>query len=113
MHVHNRYDGPKIFISENGFATVKDGKPGSGLEDDGRLAYLGANLQFLQKSIADGANVSGYFVWSLIDNFEWDAGMKYRFGLVDVDFATQKRTPKQSYYWYSALVRGQTDLQKA
>ncbi|HYP64313.1 MAG TPA: family 1 glycosylhydrolase, partial [Acidocella sp.] len=102
-----------IFISENGFATVKDGKPGSGLEDDGRLAYLAANLQFLQKSIESGANVSGYFIWSLIDNFEWDAGMKYRFGLVDVDFKTLKRTPKQSYYWYSALVKGQAGLQTA
>lgn len=105
MHVHERYNGPEIFISENGFATVDDGKPGSGLEDDGRLAYLAANLQFLQQSVADGANVSGYFVWSLIDNFEWDAGTKYRFGLVDVDFATLKRTPKQSYYWYAALVQ--------
>jgi len=113
MHVHNTYDGPEIFISENGFATVDDGKPGSGLEDDGRLAYLGANLQFLQKAKEAGANVSGYFVWSLIDNFEWDSGMKYRFGLVNVDFTTQKRTPKQSYYWYGSLVREQTDLQKA
>lgn len=107
MHVHQRYNGPEIFISENGFATVNDGQPGSGLEDDGRLAYLGANLQFLQKSIASGANVSGYFVWSLLDNFEWDSGMKYRFGLVDVDFATLERTPKQSYYWYGALVQAQ------
>jgi beta-glucosidase len=113
MRIHHNYNQPEIFISENGFATVKDGKPGSGLEDDGRLAYLAANLQFLQKSIESGANVSGYFIWSLIDNFEWDAGMKYRFGLVDVDFKTLKRTPKQSYYWYSALVKGQAGLQTA
>ena len=111
MHVHDRYGRPEIFISENGFATVKDGKPGSGLEDDGRLEYLAANLAFLQRSREAGANVSGYFVWSLLDNFEWDAGMKYRFGLVDVDFATLKRTPKQSYYWYSALVRSQAKMQ--
>lgn len=113
MHVHDNYNQPEIFISENGFATVKDGKPGSGLEDDGRLAYLAANLQFLQKSIASGANVSGYFVWSLIDNFEWDSGMKYRFGLVEVDFKTLRRTPKQSYYWYSALVQKHGTLQTA
>ena len=105
LHVHERYDGPEMFISENGFATVQDGKPGSGLEDDGRLAYLAANLRFLQQAIAGGANVSGYFVWSLIDNFEWNAGMKYRFGLVDVDFHSLQRTPKQSYYWYAALVQ--------
>ncbi len=111
MHVHRRYDGPEIFISENGFATVQDGKPGSGLEDDGRLAYLGANLQFLQKAVAAGANVSGYFVWSLLDNFEWDAGTKFRFGLVAVDFTTFRRTPKQSYDWYGALVRGHAAAQ--
>jgi beta-glucosidase len=113
MHVHDRYDQPEIFISENGFATVKDGSAGSGLEDDGRLAYLGANLRFLQKSIAAGANVSGYFVWSLLDNFEWDSGMKYHYGVVDVDFTTLKRTPRQSYYWYGALVKGHIAVQAA
>lgn len=111
MRIHNDYGQPEMFISENGFATVKDGKPGSGLEDDGRLAYLAANLRFLQKSIDDGANVTGYFIWSIMDNFEWDAGMKYRFGVVDVDFKTLKRTPKQSYYWYSALVKAHSGVQ--
>ena len=108
MRITERYNRPEIFISENGFATVKDGKPGSGLEDDSRLAYLAANLTFLQKAIDDGANVTGYFVWSLIDNFEWDSGTKFRFGMVDVNFATLQRTPKQSYYWYADLVRAHT-----
>jgi beta-glucosidase len=53
----------------------------------------------------DGANVAGYFVWALLDNFEWNSGMKWHFGLVAVDFETLKRTPKQSYTWYAQLVR--------
>lgn len=110
MRIGRDYGNPEIFISENGYATVQDGKPGSGLEDDGRLTYIADHLHFLQAAIADGANVTGYFVWTLLDAFEWNDGMKWHFGLVAVDFETLERTPRQSYYWYGQLVRGHAAL---
>ena len=104
MRITKTYNRPEIFISENGFATVPDGKPFNGLRDSGRIAYLEDHLVFLKKAIDQGAFVSGYFVWTLLDDFDWAGGEKWHFGLVDVDFKTLKRTPKDSYYWYAKLI---------
>jgi beta-glucosidase len=60
----------------------------------------------MQDAIRAGADVRGYFVWSLLDNFEWGSGYANRFGLVYVDYQTQQRTPKTSYGWYRDLIRG-------
>ena len=62
-------------------------------------------IDAVDKGIAAGADVRGYFVWSVLDNFEWGSGYGPRFGLVHVDFATQARTPKSSYRWYRDLIR--------
>ncbi len=105
MRITNTYNRQEIFISENGFATVQDGRPVNGLRDASRIAYLQQHLSFLKKAIDQGANVSGYFVWTLLDDFEWDGGLKWRFGLVDVDYETQKRTPKDSYHWYAQVIK--------
>lgn len=103
LDVHQRFCLP-IFVLENG--TAADDKPDSAgrVQDDRRIAYLQAYTDAMQEAIAAGADVRGYFVWSLLDNFEWASGYSQRFGLVYVDFPTQRRTPKASARWYSDLI---------
>jgi beta-glucosidase len=70
------------------------------------VAYLRSHLGAVRAAIDRGADVRGYFVWSLLDNFEWSAGYSKRFGLVYVDYPTSKRTPKDSYHMYRAVIAG-------
>lgn len=90
----------KIFITENG-AAFPDEVTGDKVNDDKRTEYLQANLQQILKAKQEGCKVSGYFVWTLTDNFEWAEGYHPRFGLIYVDFNTQKRIIKSSGYWYA------------
>jgi beta-glucosidase len=94
-----------IFVTENGAAY--DDRPGPALEVDDarRTRYLERHVREVWAARAAGVDVRGYFVWSLLDNFEWHEGYAKRFGLVYVDFATQRRVPKRSYRWYRRLVR--------
>jgi beta-glucosidase len=78
------------------------------VHDDDRIAYLREHLAAARRAIAAGAKLRGYFVWSLIDNFEWAEGYSRRFGVVHVDFKTLKRTPKASYQWLAEFIRNQT-----
>ncbi len=91
----NRYGAtlPPVYITESGCSYP-------GVHDPERIAYHQAHLAALQQAMDDGADVRGYFVWSITDNFEWAAGYDQRFGLVDIDYETQQRTPKDSYYWF-------------
>ncbi|MER7718607.1 GH1 family beta-glucosidase [Streptomyces flaveolus] len=91
---------PPVVITENGCSYA-------GLDDQDRIAYLDAHVRALHRAVEAGVDVRGYFVWSLLDNFEWAEGYARRFGLVHVDFATQTRTPKASYRWYRDLLRAQ------
>ena len=94
-----------IFITENG-CSAADTLTGSGeVLDSGRVMYLRNYLAALNRAIAEGAPVKGYFLWSLLDNFEWADGYSKRFGIVYVDFTTQKRTPKLSAQFYSSVIR--------
>ena len=103
LEIHGRFGLP-IYALENGTAN-DDAPDGAGrIEDNGRIAYLQAYTSAMQEAISAGADVRGYFVWSLLDNFEWASGYSQRFGLVYVDFATQKRTPKASARWYAGLI---------
>ena len=68
--------------------------------DPEREAYLAGHLDAVARAIADGVPIRGYYVWSLLDNFEWSHGYGKRFGIVYVDYATLERVPKSSYYWY-------------
>jgi beta-glucosidase len=100
-----RYKVP-LYITENGMANVDwvnlDGK----VHDPQRTDYLRRYLREVRRAISDGVDIRGYFVWSLLDNFEWGEGFSKRFGLVHVDFATQQRTVKDSAHWYRELIRG-------
>jgi beta-glucosidase len=100
---HERYGLP-IVITENGIPQtdlVVDGK----VEDTGRIAFVSAYLRGLKRAILEGVPVHGYFYWSLMDNFEWASGYKQRFGMIHVDYATQRRTLKQSALWYREVIR--------
>ncbi|MFJ3805350.1 GH1 family beta-glucosidase [Streptomyces sp. NPDC090073] len=91
---------PPIVVTENGCSY-------EGVDDQDRIAYLDAHLRALHAASKAGVDVRGYFVWSLMDNFEWAEGYARRFGLVHVDFTTQRRTPKASYHWFRDLLRNQ------
>ncbi len=89
--------GLPLFVTENGMANADvlvDGK----VADPARSAYLEAHLEQVLQAIAEGVPVAGYFIWSLLDNYEWSLGYEKRFGLVHVDFETLRRTPKASYH---------------
>jgi beta-glucosidase len=91
---------PPIVITENGCSY-------EGLDDQDRIAYLDGHLRALHTALTAGVDVRGYFVWSLMDNFEWAEGYARRFGLVHVDYTTLERTPKASYRWFRDMLRNQ------
>jgi beta-glucosidase len=96
---------PPVYVTENGCA-YDDGPDESGrVADPRRIEYLDAHLEAVRAAIHEGVDVRGYFVWSIVDNFEWSVGYSQRFGLVHIDYATLKRTPKDSYYWYRDLIK--------
>ncbi|MDP3984111.1 MAG: GH1 family beta-glucosidase [Acidimicrobiia bacterium] len=105
IRIKNEYSPPAIVITENG-ASYSDGLTGEGrVHDERRIDYLKAHIAAVEDAIEAGVPVSGYFVWSLLDNLEWISGFSQRFGLVYVDHRTAKRTPKDSYDWYRDFVR--------
>jgi beta-glucosidase len=91
---------PPIQITENGASF-------DGVDDQERITFLAEHLRALRLAMHEGADVRGYFVWSLLDNFEWSKGYQPRFGLVDIDYETLRRTPKASFTWYRDLIRGE------
>ncbi|XP_078167091.1 beta-glucosidase 18-like [Carex rostrata] len=114
-YIKERYNNMPMFLTENGYAqgvsnytTVKDF-----VNDLDRVDYLNKYLGMLLKTIRNGADVRGYFIWSIMDNFEWLYGYTLRFGLYHVDFTTQARTPKLSAMWYKEFLQGSDSLLKA
>jgi beta-glucosidase len=93
-----------IHITENGMANA-DVLRGGKVHDPARVAYFDQHIAALKTAIDQGAPVEGYFAWSLLDNYEWSLGYEKRFGLVHVDFETQARTPKDSYYKLQSALR--------
>ncbi len=102
--LQKKYD-PEIFITENGMANKDwislDGK----CHDPQRIDYLNRYLKGLKRAASEGVNISGYFLWSFMDNFEWEDGYKQRFGITHVDFETQKRVLKDSALWYRDCIK--------
>jgi beta-glucosidase len=103
VRLHQDYRMP-MMVTENG-AAFDDVLAGGRVRDPERTAYLQQHLAAVHRAIADGADVRGYFLWSLLDNFEWAYGYAKRFGITYVDFATQNRTLKDSARFYSDVVR--------
>ncbi len=94
-----------LMVTENGAAFDDYISPEGTVNDPRRIAYLHGHLAAVHRAIADGADVRGYFLWSLMDNFEWAYGYSKRFGAVYVDFGTQRRIPKSSAHWYASVAR--------
>lgn len=95
-----------IFITENGTYNCNEDIQSDGkIHDDQRIAYHKEFLYWIRKAMDEGIDVKGYYAWSLLDNWEWTAGYKNRFGLVHVDFKTQKRIWKDSAYWYQNMIK--------
>ncbi|TCN38393.1 beta-glucosidase [Kribbella orskensis] len=105
VELKTAYDLPPIYITENGAAyddvQAEDGR----VDDPLRVDYLHGHLAALRTAIAAGVDVRGYFVWTLLDNFEWAEGYAKRFGIVHVEFASQARTPKTSAGWLGRVAR--------
>ena len=96
--------GLPLYITENGCG-AEDYLGTDGVVNDlERIKYLHQHLHAAARAVNDGANLAGYFVWSLLDNFEWAYGYSKRFGAVHVDFATQRRTVKASGRWYAEVI---------
>jgi beta-glucosidase len=93
-----------VYVTENGVGSSDEPDRDGKVRDPRRVRYFEAYVAAMQEAIGMGADVRGYFVWSPLDNFEWDSGYANRFGLVYVDYATQQRVPKTSYGWYRDLI---------
>lgn len=93
-----------VYVTENGCGGYDKPDMAGTIVDGGRIAFLTDYISAMNEAVAAGADVRGYFVWSLLDNFEWDEGYKVRFGLVYIDYATQQRIPKASFDWYRTLI---------
>lgn len=107
--LRERYDVdlPPVYITENGCSAEDSVAPDGSIDDQPRIRYLDGHIRAVHDAITAGVDVRGYFAWTLTDNFEWSEGFHQRFGLVHVDFASQRRTPKASFGWYRELIAAQ------
>jgi beta-glucosidase len=108
VRVGKEYGPERIYIAESGSAWPDEVGPDGGVSDPARAEYLERHLQACARAAERGVPVAGYFAWSLLDNLEWAYGFDKRFGLVHVDYATQKRTVKASGRWYAQTIRAHT-----
>lgn len=103
--VSRDHPGLPLMVTENGAAFDDYVSPEGRVADPERIDYLRGHLDAVRRAVADGADVRGYFLWSLMDNFEWGYGYSKRFGAVYVDYASQRRIPKASAHWYADVIR--------
>ncbi|XP_022716071.1 beta-glucosidase 46-like isoform X1 [Durio zibethinus] len=113
-YIKERYNNIPMFITENGFGDndKRDGLIEESLNDVNRVEYVSVYLDALAAALRKGADVRGYFLWSLLDNFEWTSGFTIRFGLHHVDYTTLKRTPRGSAIWYKQFISNHTTTHK-
>jgi beta-glucosidase len=106
VRLDDEYVLPPLYVTENGAAFADDRRNGT-VEDPRRISYVDRHLSAIARAIDRGIAVRGYFLWSLLDNFEWALGYTRRFGIVYVDYATLERVPKASYRWYRDFISAQ------
>ncbi|MGC9665822.1 glycoside hydrolase family 1 protein [Planosporangium sp. 12N6] len=104
--IRRDYGDIPLIITENGAAYPDEPDAAGDVHDPERVAYLHQHLIAAHQALQDGVDLRGYFAWSLLDNFEWAFGYSKRFGIVHVDYATQRRTLKDSAYWYRDVIAG-------
>jgi beta-glucosidase len=104
MRLKNDYGNPALFITENGAAYADRVVSKGQVQDDDRIDYLASHLREARRAIEHGVKLQGYFLWSLMDNFEWGFGFSKRFGITHVDYRTQARTWKKSGSWYQLVI---------
>ncbi len=102
--LHREYSPPELYVTENGIACRDDLIDNVRIDDDDRIAFLRDHFSQAHRAIQDGVPLKGYFVWSLMDNFEWAYGYSKRFGLLYVDYPTQRRIRKKSDDWYQKVI---------
>jgi beta-glucosidase len=103
VRVHEEYDPPPLYVDEGGGAFDDEPGPDGEIVDADRIAFLDAHLHSARDALDAGVDLRGFFVWSLLDNFEWAQGYAHRFGIVHVDFTTLQRTLKASARWYTGV----------
>jgi len=105
VRLRDHYGNPDVYVTENG-ACYDDPIAADGtVHDQDRVEYLREHVAAARAALAAGAKLRGFFAWSLLDNFEWAEGYSRRFGIVHVDFASQKRTPKASFAFLADTIR--------
>jgi beta-glucosidase len=105
LRLHREYGPIPLYVTENGAAFADEPGPDGTVADPQRVDYLDSHFRAARRAIDDGVDLRGYFVWSLLDNFEWAWGYAKRFGLIYVDYPTQRRIPKDSARWFSRVTR--------
>ena len=103
VRLHRDYELPDVYITENG-AAYPDARTNGSVSDPQRISYIERHVGALRDAVSAGVPVRGYFLWSLLDNFEWAFGFSRRFGIVYVDFDTLERVPKDSFTWYRDFI---------
>ena len=105
VRLKDEYTHMPLYVTENGIALYDYVDPEGQVDDDERIAYLEGHFRAALDAIRQGVDLKGFLVWSLLDTFEWERGYSVRYGIVYVDYATQRRTPKRSAYWYRDVIR--------
>jgi beta-glucosidase len=109
IKLKEEYNDPDILITENGAGYgIKDDTLVNGeVHDTLRTSYLQRHISAVHQALEKGVKIKGYYVWCMFDNLEWFSGYTKRFGITYVDFKTQQRIPKESYYWYQSFLKTQ------
>jgi beta-glucosidase len=108
IRLRQRYRNPELYVTENGACYDDQLAADATLQDDNRIAYLRDHFAAARQALAAGVKLRGYFVWTLMDNFEWAEGYSRRFGVVYTGYGTLNRIPKASYHWLAEFIRNNT-----